>query len=190
MTLPTTSTSFNLSPFYISYILTRNDRGGDIPCTESYTFFIADPNAAPLHSLTVDSGKWETVCSTEWKCGGLDPSMNAWTDCQDPSFQFMKTLPDPGSDQLSNFVFSLKRKLPLLRAAGVGKRKAREYSQTNPEDAEGLDILLTLEDSVWRNGGKISSLTSGGIDQTGNCRMGCEYSGDQISVDVVDAHII
>jgi hypothetical protein len=37
---------------------------------------------------------------------------------------------------------------------------------------------------MWRNGSTLSPIESGGIDQTGNCELGCEFSGSQTWVSV------
>ena len=180
LSLTTAAVSWTPSAFDIYYVLTRNDGSdsGSIPCTEAFTFYITNPNVATLGSLTLGRGtetQWETDCNSNWNCGGVDPSIGAWANCAASAFQFQKTLPT-GGDQLSDFELVVKHTFPLLMATNIRGSDAPDYGLTNAEEAAGLEVVLTLETSTWKTGGYLAAVESGGIDQTGNCELGCEFS--------------
>jgi len=192
--LATTASSFTPAAFDIFYTLLRDD-GNSIPCSEAFTFYINDPNVSVLGPLTLGRGQlhqWETICTSYWSCGGVDPSINTWTSCEAPSFKFKKTLPAVGGDQLSNFVLSVTHEFPLLMATSIRGSNAPDYQLTDPDEVGGLDVLLGLQDTAWAVGGKLTSLEEGGIDQTGDCATGCEFGGTQSSniIDVVEVEIV
>ena len=87
-------------------------------------------------------------------------------------------------------MLSVKHAFPLMMATSVRGSNAPDYGLTDPEEAAGLQVVLTLADTVWKDGATLTPIESGGIDQTGNCAMGCEFSGSQVWVDVVDMEIV
>jgi hypothetical protein len=192
LTLTTTTSSFTPSPLDIFYTLTRADPTNVIPCTQAYTFYITNPNVATLGPLTLGRGtetQWETSCSTTYSCGSPDPSLSSFRSCQAPGFTFKKTL-SPGGNALSDFILSVKHAFPLMMATTIRGSDAPDYSLSDAEEAPGLMVVLTLANSTWADGGKLSAIESGGIDQTGNCATGCEFSGVQTWVSAVDVEIV
>lgn len=91
---------------------------------------------------------------------------------------------------LSNFVLSVEHEFPLMMATSIRGSDAPDYSLSSVEEAGGLMVVLTLANSTWADGGKLSPIESGGIDQTGDCATGCEFSGVQTWVPVVDVEIV
>jgi hypothetical protein len=61
-------------------------------------------------------------------------------------------------------------------ATNIRGSDAPDYGLTNAEEAAGLEVVLTLETSTWKTGGYLAAVEYGGIDQTGNCELGCEFS--------------
>lgn len=191
--LNNTSSSFTPSPLPIVYSESRSDGplSGDIPCTEAWTFYIYNLDVAVLGPMTLGRfpQEWQTHCDTTWACRDTDQSIGNWTNCAAPAFQFKKTLPANG-DTLSNFVMSIKHTFPLMMATSIRGSNASDVHLTDPEEAPGMQVVLSLEDTVWKNGKTLTPILDGGIDQTGNCSIGCEFSGNQVQVKVVDIEIL
>lgn len=101
----------------------------------------------------------------------------------------MKTLPT-GGDTLSDFVMSIKHTFPLMMATSVRGSNASDEHLTDPEEVGGMEVALSLADTAWKDGKTLTPIMSGGIDQTGNCSIGCEFSGKQVNVEVVDMEIL
>lgn len=189
-----TASSFTPLPLPIVWSESRSDgpESGDIPCTEAWTFYIYDLNVGVLGPLTLGRApeyEWQTHCDTTWACTGKDTSINTWTNCAAPSFQFLRTLP-AGGDPISNFGLSIKHTFPLMMATSIRGSNASDQYLTDPEEAAGMQVVLNLEDTVWKDGKALTPIMSGGIDQTGNCSIGCEFSGKQVKVKVVDMQIL
>ena len=197
LALTTTTAAFTPSPFDIYYALARNDgaNSGVTPCTEAWTFYITNPNVATLGPLTLGRGtetQWETICTSNWDCGAIDPSITAWASCNAPAFAFEKTLPPSGGDQTSNFLLTVQHSFPLLVATAIRSADAPDYGLKDPEEAGGLEVVLTLATMAWKNGGLLTPLEEGGVDQTGNCSVGCEFGNTRAEtwVPVVSVRVI
>lgn len=150
-----------------------------------------DPNVATLGRVTLSGPPqdWQTTCQTTWACAGTDESIGNWTNCSSPSFQFMKTIP-PGGNSVSDFVLNIKHTFPLLMATSIRGSNASDIQLTGPEEAPGIQVVLTLEETKWKNGSTLTPVQSGGIDQTGNCDLGCAFFGKQVAVKVVDMELL
>lgn len=78
-----------------------------------------------------------------------------------------------------------------MMASSIRGSNAPDYGLIAAEEAGGLTVVLSLADTVWSTGsGTLAPIESGGIDQTGDCETGCEFSGSQVWVGVVDVEII
>jgi hypothetical protein len=77
-------------------------------------------------------------------------------------------------------------------ATSIRGSNAPDYHLTDPDEAAGLDVVLTLKDTAWDtgNGGRLRPIVGGGIDQTGDCNLGCEFDGVASWVEVVDVQVI
>ncbi|KUJ15399.1 uncharacterized protein LY89DRAFT_670876 [Mollisia scopiformis] len=194
MTLDSTTSTFTPSPLPIVWAESRSDGplSGDIPCNEAWTFYIYNLNVALLGLPTLgrNPAQWETHCDSNWACGGTDKSVNNWTPCAAPTFQFLKALPAAGGDVLSDFVIRINHTFPLMMATSIRGSNASDVHLTDPEEAAGMQVRLVLEDTAWKVGSTLTDVKGGGIDQLGNCSIGCEYSGKQVSVKVVDMEIL
>lgn len=65
-----------------------------------------------------------------------------------------------------------------------------DYHLTDPEEAAGLQVKLALADTQWKSGVTMNPIVGGGIDQTGDCRLGCEFGGGVTWVGVVGVEVI
>ncbi|KAF4626498.1 hypothetical protein G7Y89_g11660 [Cudoniella acicularis] len=194
--LTPTSSTLTPQPLSIYYTLLRDDGSPAVqtPCSEAYTFYIVDPSVTTLGPITLgrwnDDDQWRTICTSNWACGGTDPSINTWSPCAAPAFQFKKTLPSSGGDQLSNFILSITHTFPLMMATSIRGSDAPDLTDSDTMEAGGLQVVLTGQNTVWQLGSTLSSIQQGGVDQTGNCATGCEFSGVSTSVNIVDVEII
>lgn len=91
----------------------------------------------------------------------------------------------------SNFVLSITHTFPLMMATSVRGSNAWDRLYTDPEEAPGLDVVLTLADTPFKDGSSyFAQIIQGGIDQTGNCATGCEYGGGQVAINVASLTIV
>ena len=69
-----------------------------------------------------------------------------------------------------------------MMATTIRGSNAPDYPKTDPWEAAGMDVKLTLMDTVWKGttGGVFAPIMQGGIDQTGNCDIGCEFGSTSI----------
>lgn len=149
-----------------------------------------DPNVATLGPVTLSGTPqyWQTTCKTSWACNSADPSITNWTSCSAPSFQFKKIIPT-GGDSVSNFKLSITHTFPLLMATSIRGSNASDIGLKDPEEAPGLQVVLTLQDTVWKNGSTLIPKQSNG-KPLNNCSAGCDFLGKQVNVEVVDMVIL
>ena len=77
-----------------------------------------------------------------------------------------------------------------MMATSVRGSNAPDYALTDPEEAAGLEVVLTLAPVTMNAGTGFTMVLSGGIDQTSSCSTGCEYYGGVMSVGVVDVQVV
>ncbi|RDL35831.1 uncharacterized protein BP5553_06443 [Venustampulla echinocandica] len=183
------------APLKIYYTLIRSSGSTGVQgaCISAYTFYILNPSVATLGPLTLGHAadrQWRTQCTTSWDCDGTDPSTEGtWASCAAPAFQFKKSLAY-GGNQLTDFVLSVEHSFPLIMASSIRGDSTPDLKFQNPDEAEGLQVILKGNDTLWKNGTSLISLQSGGIDQTGDCDTGCSFNGVVANVDVVQVEIV
>ncbi|KAH8646980.1 hypothetical protein BGZ60DRAFT_231258 [Tricladium varicosporioides] len=164
------------------------------PCSSSSTFLMLNPSVTTLGPLTAGTWTndkvWRTSCSTAWDCGGADPALNMWTSCKAPAWNFKKSFPTSGGNQYSNFILSVTHRFPLMMATSIRGSNTPDLSLADPLEAAGLEVVLTGQDVVIKEGGILTNVMQGGIDQSGNCDTGCTFSGTVTSVDIADVEIV
>lgn len=117
------------------------------------------------------------------------PSLRA----KDPNVlieRFKKIVPTAGGDQISNFNISITHTFPLLMVSSIRGSNLPDYHLSDLLEAAGLQVKLILEDTQWKDGVTMSPIVGGGIDQTGDCGLGCEFSGALTGVRVVGVEVI
>jgi hypothetical protein len=76
-----------------------------------------------------------------------------------------------------------------MMATSIRGNDVPDYSLTDPEEAPGLEVVLTLEPTSFNQTRGFDQVIGDGMDQTPDCGTGCEYSGGVVEIKVFDVEL-